>query len=138
MTSEAQDQLPNPIPESSTAIKASCHCGRVTLELPSPPTRLNECRCSICYKYGALWAYYPRKDVLIMASEPGSHSYLRKDSGCKGEISFNWCNYCGCLMYWWGEGASSKRVGPNAKMGFNARMLPEKDIEAVERKISYC
>ena len=138
MTTEPQDQLPNPAPESSTAITASCHCGRVTLELPSPPKRLNECRCSICYKYGALWAYYPRKDVLITAEDPGSRSYLRHDEFCKGDISFNWCNHCGCLTHWWGEGAADRRVGPNAKMGFNARMLPEKDIEGVDREVNYC
>ena len=141
MASEAateNDQLPKSAPESSTSIRASCHCGQVTIELPNPPERLNECRCSICYSYGALWAYYPRRDVLITAGETGSRYYVRKDDGCDGDISFHWCNNCGCMTHWWGEGDSEKRTGPNAKMGFNARMLPERDIEGVNRKVSYC
>jgi len=36
----------------------SCHCGAVQLEIPSAPDHLTNCNCSICWRYGALWAYF--------------------------------------------------------------------------------
>ncbi|KAI0426172.1 hypothetical protein F5Y09DRAFT_72501 [Xylaria sp. FL1042] len=51
-----------------SALKASCHCGRIAIALPSPPEDINECHCSVCYKLGAMWAYYPREQVAVTAS----------------------------------------------------------------------
>ncbi|KAI1155712.1 Mss4-like protein [Nemania diffusa] len=48
--------------------KATCHCGRITVALPRAPEQINECHCSVCYKLGALWAYYPRDEVAVTAS----------------------------------------------------------------------
>ncbi|RKU45129.1 hypothetical protein DL546_004096 [Coniochaeta pulveracea] len=131
----SSDALP-PSSSSPAKLTGSCHCGRVTLELPSKPTKINECRCSICYRYGALWAYYPRNEVLVTAKEPGLKSYLRDDPECSKDIGFYLCGHCGCLTHWWGlEGAG--RGGESAKMGVNTRILGEKGIEGVERHIGY-
>jgi hypothetical protein len=127
--------------DSSAANKltASCHCGRVKLELPAPPTKVNECRCTICYRYGALWAYYPRDDVAVTAEDPGQQSYVREDhdEGGRGSIGFWSCKHCGCLTHWWSQ---PEHVKPDAngsvKMGVNTRMLPESALEGVEHKIS--
>ncbi|KAI1822886.1 hypothetical protein F4861DRAFT_512656, partial [Xylaria intraflava] len=56
-------------PDSSSP-KATCHCRRITITLPRPPKEINECRCSLCYKLGALWAYYPRDHVTVTTSSP--------------------------------------------------------------------
>jgi hypothetical protein len=125
-----QDSLPAASPQNPDKITASCHCGRVKLELPAPPTQVNECRCSICYRYGALWAYYPRDDVLIVADEPGTRAYVRKDGDAKGIIGFYTCAHCGCMTHW---GAQPEH--DLARMGVNTRMLPESMLEGVERKI---
>ncbi|KAI0459841.1 hypothetical protein F5B21DRAFT_199716 [Xylaria acuta] len=50
--------------------KATCHCGRIAMTLPSPPKDISECHCSLCYKLGALWAYYPRDQVAVTTSSP--------------------------------------------------------------------
>lgn len=48
-------------------IEASCHCGAVRLEIDSPPpAEVNDCRCSICRRYGALWAYYAPERVRVL------------------------------------------------------------------------
>ena len=57
--------------------------------------------------------------------------YIRGDAA--GNISFNRCSHCGCMLCWRGEGAYS---GPTHKMGVNCRMLPESEIEGVEMKVS--
>ncbi|KAI0438060.1 hypothetical protein F4803DRAFT_536371 [Xylaria telfairii] len=50
--------------------KAICHCGRIAMTLPNPPKDISECHCSLCYKLGALWAYYPRDEVAVTTSSP--------------------------------------------------------------------
>ena len=47
-------------------LHASCHCGAVRLELARRPRRLTDCNCSICRRYGALWAYYSRKTARVV------------------------------------------------------------------------
>lgn len=119
----SEDMLPSPQGTSPGHGKdtANCHCGRISIELPHPPTKLNECRCSVCYRYGALWSYYPRDDVNILVNilptpvvsdaaaagqgsraratgGTGLRSYLRSDGD--GDIAFFFCDHCSCLMYW--------------------------------------
>jgi hypothetical protein len=123
------DAVPSSKDETLTAV---CHCGRVRVQLPSKPTSLLECHCTVCYKYGALWAYFPRNDVVVTtASDTTLQPYIREDAD--GDISFNRCSHCGCMVCWKGEG---KYAGPEHKMGVNCRMLPETEIEGIEKKQS--
>ncbi|KAB5547381.1 Mss4-like protein [Coniochaeta sp. 2T2.1] len=131
----SQDELPAGSPPNPEKLTASCHCGRVKLELPAPPTKVNECRCSICYRYGALWAYYPRDEVLVTSEEPGMRSYVREDQGAKGTIAFYACNTCNSLTHWWAQPEHVKPTPDWNRMGVNTRMLPESLLEGVERKI---
>ena len=48
---------------SEKPIKASCHCGDIVLTAPHKPKELNECQCTICYRYGAVWAYYSTNGI---------------------------------------------------------------------------
>jgi hypothetical protein len=44
-------------------MKGTCHCGNVTWTLDTPPESVTACNCTICRRYGALWAYgYIRHD----------------------------------------------------------------------------
>ena len=119
---------------STTPMVASCHCNRVRLTLPAVPTELNECHCTLCYKYGAVWAYFTRNEVRISVAEDTKiEAYVRADSD-GGNISFNRCSNCGCMTHWWGLG--EKYGGPEMKMGVNCRLVPEREIFGIERRIS--
>ena len=59
-------------------IKAACHCGAVRLEADPAPTRVNDCNCSICRRYGVLWAYYGRGQVRLV---PGFEASRRLPLG---------------------------------------------------------
>jgi hypothetical protein len=48
-------------------IESSCHCGAVKLEIAVAPETVTECNCSICRRYGVLWAYYAPSQVRIGA-----------------------------------------------------------------------
>ena len=91
---------------------ASCHCGTVKVTVPSTPESLADCNCSICRRYGVLWAYYQSEKVQIDAPEGATDEYVwgRK------VLAFVRCRTCGCITHW-------KRIVPVAgsKMGVNAR-----------------
>ncbi|KAH8890068.1 hypothetical protein GQ53DRAFT_842302 [Thozetella sp. PMI_491] len=124
---------PEPAPDaSSSPVTFTCHCLRVTVTIPAPPQRINECHCSICYRYGALWAYYLRGQVRITGE---TQAYAREDADGNGDLAFHRCAHCGCLTHWMGvrDTERRKRLGPEAKMGVNCRMLPESEIAGAER-----
>lgn len=98
----------------SEPIKGSCHCGAVTIEVPSLPESLNDCNCSICRRYGTLWAYYTPQEVRIDYGQAEPDRYIWGDR----MLYFNRCKGCGCVTHW------SDVEGTRNRMGVNARMLP--------------
>ncbi|KAJ6506210.1 Mss4-like protein [Mycena vitilis] len=57
-------QTPEPVaveavPEGSSVVHGSCHCGavRYTLVSPGKLTGMKDCNCSICSRDGALWLF---------------------------------------------------------------------------------
>ncbi len=44
---------------------ATCHCSAVHLTCDPAPVEVTECTCSICRRYGVLWAYYEPSQVRI-------------------------------------------------------------------------
>lgn len=93
-------------------ITTTCHCGAVTIGIPHAPETLTNCSCSICRRYGTLWAYYPQDQVTISAAPGATTSYAW---GPKS-IRFVRCNACGCVTHW--EPAVAARGN---RMGVNAR-----------------
>jgi hypothetical protein len=96
-------------------IEASCHCGAIRIEIPRKPRTLTDCNCSICRRYGTLWAYYPASEVVIRSVPRSMMSYRWGD----GLIRFVRCGNCGCVTHW----EASKR-SDSTRVGVNARNLP--------------
>jgi hypothetical protein len=93
-------------------LSATCHCGAVTIEIPRRPRTLTNCNCSICRRYGPLWAYYPRTAVRISSSPGATDSYVWGDK----TLRFVRCANCGCITHWERVGEPEKgRVGVNAR-----------------------
>ena len=91
-------------------IASSCHCGAVTLEIASAPETVTDCNCSICRRYGVLWAYYSPRDVRVAGA---TDIYMWNDRS----IEFHRCRACGCVTHW----APVDR--DHDKMGVNARLM---------------
>ena len=77
-------------------LTASCHCGAVKVQVPDKPASLTECNCSICRRYGALWAYYADADVQLIAVPGTTDDYIWGDKSQR----FIRCKECGCIMQW--------------------------------------
>lgn len=91
-------------------IKASCHCGAIELEIADAPSEITECNCSICRRYGALWAYYQPGQVRIRGVS--THTYMWDDRS----IAFHRCPECGCVSHWSATDPRCDRMGVNARL----------------------
>ncbi|CAK7199198.1 hypothetical protein SEUCBS139899_001871 [Sporothrix eucalyptigena] len=140
-------------------ITSSCHCGRVRITVPGPPEFRNDCRCTVCYKYGANWGYYIKKDVTITIQGKetsaadlsfskttpldGLDLYIRNinaeptttGNAARGHLAFNRCAHCGCMTHWIGI-LPDQAVDPNAQVGVNTRLMDEADLQGVEQRVS--
>lgn len=123
-------------PEPPDKPVATCHCGAVKVELPWPPTKVNECRCSVCYRYGALWTYFRLNEVNVTTSGSSTlRRYVREDGD--GDIAFYCCSNCGCLTHWLPTVTGLEvavKAGRAPGVGVNCRMFPPKMLEGLERK----
>jgi hypothetical protein len=97
-------------------IESSCHCGAVKLLIQAAPEEVNDCNCSICRRYGALWAYYSPAQVRIVATTDATNCYLWGEKS----IEFHRCQNCGCVTHWAAVDHQVDRMGVNARL-----MAPE-------------
>ena len=93
-------------------IEASCHCGAVRLEIARPPETVTDCNCSICRRYGVLWAYYSPSDVRITPPSGATAIYMWDDKS----IEFHHCRICGCVTHWAPVDKARDRMGVNARL----------------------
>ena len=92
-------------------IHASCHCGAVELEIDVAPQDVTECNCSICRRYGVLWAYYSPNQVHFTKSA-ATDIYMWGDKATQ----FHRCRVCGCISHWSAVNPSTDRMGVNARL----------------------
>ena len=101
---------------------ASCHCGAVRIEMQQMPETLTQCTCSICRRYGALWAYCTRETARVECAPDATIPYLWNDR----VIEFHHCRTCGCMTHY--EDVDRTAEG---RVAVNARMLPPGDIRGI-------
>jgi len=74
-------------------IEGSCHCGSVRWRFDGQPDGATACSCTVCRRYGALWAY-DYVDEGIHVAGP-TQAYVRGKA-----IEFHFCPRCGCMAFW--------------------------------------
>lgn len=105
-------------------LKATCHCGNITIEVPHLPAEINECQCSVCRRWGAEWAYYNPKQVTIYVDKEPTRQYIWGDR----ELEFHFCATCGCVSHW-------KAIAEDRdEMGVNSRLMDPGELRSVNRK----
>ena len=93
-------------------IEATCHCGLVHLEVAHAPEAVNECTCSICRRYGTLWAYYSPTLVRLAPPTGATDIYMWN----KRVLEFHRCRQCGCITHWAPVDKTRDRMGVNARL----------------------
>lgn len=84
------------------------------MDIPRKPRQLTSCNCSICRRYGTLWAYYKVSDVKVSAGRGASTSYAWGHRN----LEFVRCATCGCVTHW-----KPLKAKQDSRMGVNARNL---------------
>ncbi len=101
-------------------IQAACHCGAAQLSVPSSPTEVSECNCSICRRIGARWAYYSPKEVTL-PDQQSTQPYVWGDR----MLAFHRCRSCGVTTHW------QSLDGSRDRMAINARLIDGLDLTTV-------
>ena len=73
-------------------IEGSCHCGAVHWSFEGLPDGATACNCTVCRRYGVLWAYDYEGDGIKVSGD--TRAYVRGDA-----IEFHFCPTCGCLAF---------------------------------------
>jgi hypothetical protein len=90
-------------------ITTSCHCGAVSIQVPTAPQDVAECNCSICRRLGGLWAYYSPRQVTVTGE---TETYVWGDK----MLSLHRCKTCGCTTHWTPMDPDYDRMGVNMRM----------------------
>ena len=78
---------------SSAALEGRCHCGALGWRLQGQPSSATACNCTVCRRYGVLWAYgHEDQDI---TTDGLSVAYRRGRA-----IDFHFCPACGCVSHW--------------------------------------
>ncbi|HET8690983.1 MAG TPA: hypothetical protein VFM30_02525 [Steroidobacteraceae bacterium] len=100
-------------------ITATCHCGAVRVHVRRAPTTLTRCNCSICRRYGALWAYCSPASVRVEAPRGGLDRYAWRQ---KVRTYFR-CKRCGCVTHY-----RYRKPGPGSPIAVNATNFEPSDL----------
>ena len=98
------------LPGRFIMIHSSCHCGAVRLEVDVAPHEVTDCNCSICRRYGVLWAYYTPRQVRVAGAETATYQWDDRS------IRFHRCQHCGCVTHWSAVDPRLERMGVNARL----------------------
>ncbi|KAM0706416.1 hypothetical protein Q7P35_005742 [Cladosporium inversicolor] len=92
-----------------TKLQITCHCKAVRITFPPLREPANECLCSICRRYGALWAYFKPDEVQI-----------------EGETE----------AYVWGKKSVVKPEETEPRVVVNCRMMEREEYDRLESEQS--
>jgi hypothetical protein len=102
-------------------IEGVCHCGRVRFSLQGVPEAVTACNCTICRRYGALWAYEFDNEGVQVSGDTVVYASRNEWLG------FHFCGQCGCVAYWrqTQPGADGRRrVGVNVRLAEPEAVAP--------------
>ena len=103
-------------------IEGSCHCGAVRWRFDGVPESVTACNCTICRRYGVLWAYdYEGERIGVTGP---TQSYLWQNH----KIEFHFCAHCGCVAYWRGR---LPREDGRRRSAVNVRLAEPEAVAAI-------
>lgn len=94
-------------------IHAACHCGAVRLEFDPPPKVVNDCNCTVCSRYAALWAYALNGEARIVRGGDQTEAYIWG----RRMFGLHRCRTCGCVTH------ATELARPDVPQAVNARMF---------------
>lgn len=96
----------------------SCHCGKSGWTLEGDPGSITACNCTLCRRYGVLWAYDYEGERVSVTGQTASYTRAGKEHPSL-EILF--CPSCACVVSW--RGLRPQKDG-RRRMAVNVRLAP--------------
>lgn len=103
-------------------LSGSCHCGAAGWTLEGDPGSITACNCSLCRRYGALWAYDYENERAAVVGE--THTYRRKEKE-RPALEIVFCPACAGVIAW--RGLHSEKDG-RTRMAVNVRLAPPEAV----------
>ncbi|MCP4388409.1 MAG: aldehyde-activating protein [Gammaproteobacteria bacterium] len=103
-------------------LSIECHCGNVKLTTDQPLSSITSCNCSICYRLGALWAYFVSGDTELRIGEHPLDSYAWGEKS----ITYHRCVDCGCTTHY-----TTTNSDGSQHIALNCRMAQTSEIEGI-------
>jgi hypothetical protein len=75
-------------------IEGVCHCGVVRWSFKGLLESVTACNCTICRRYGVLWAYDFENEGIEVSGSTTAYVWGHRS------IGFHFCPSCGCVAYW--------------------------------------
>lgn len=101
---------------SEQTLSGSCHCGDTGWTLSGDPGSITACNCTLCRRYGALWAYdYENERIALIGA---TRVYTRRGKPDPA-LEIHFCPTCGCVAHWRGlkvDEAGRRRVAVNVRL----------------------
>ena len=112
-------------------IEGQCHCGNIKWTYPLKLESVTACNCSLCSRYGALWAYGYLQDGIKISGSTKAYERDRKLNG------FHFCTNCGCMMYYLSntlDEQGRRRLAVNTRMAVNSEQIQDLPIDHFDGK----
>lgn len=96
-------------------LTGTCHCGAAHWTLEGDPGGITACNCTLCRRYGALWAYDYEGERIHVHGPRNTYARAKDDPAL--EIQF--CPTCRCVLCWRGlrlEEGGRRRIAVNVRL----------------------
>lgn len=100
---------------SDATLIGTCACGAAGWTLTGDPGSITACNCTICRRYGALWAYDDEEGRICLTGKTHAFSRARPDPA----LEFRFCPRCACVVAWRGlrlEEDGRRRLAVNIRL----------------------
>jgi len=104
--------------DGTLMLTGSCHCGKASWTLEGDPGSITACNCTLCRRYGTLWAYDYEGERIALSGETASYTRSGRETSSL-EILF--CPSCACVLSW--RGLRLQKDG-RRRMAVNMRLAP--------------
>ena len=109
-------------------LEGRCHCGAAGWTLVGDPEWVLACNCTLCRRYGAIWAY-DYEGERVSASGP-LRSYVRADEP-EPTLANLFCPTCANVVAWRGLAVDDEG---RRRMAVNVRLAPPEAVAALPVK----
>lgn len=107
---------------NTEVLTGTCHCGATGWSMTGDPGPVTACNCTLCRRYGALWAYDFEHERIRLSGPTSVYTRVGKPNPA---LEIHFCAQCGCVLAW--RGLRLEDDG-RRRMAVNVRLAPPEAV----------